>query len=258
MENHGLPEIGDVVVVKIMRVLDYGAFVELEEFDHVQGFVHISEIASRWVKNIRNHVKENQVRAAKVLAIKRDKNQIDLSLTKVSEGLQRAKLDEWKKTKRSQKLIEVMAQKQKAPFDAAWKAIAEPLLEKHESLFEALQQIALRGKSAAEGIPADWVPVVVETCSSSIEVPEKTVEAELSLSSGASNGLEQIRDALLQGQKASKEKVALFYEGSGKYSVRVTAENFKSAEKELAAVTETTVAVLTAAGGKATVKRIER
>ncbi len=258
LESSELPEIGEVVVVKVKRVLDYGVFVDLLEFNNRQGFVHISEIASRWVKNIRNHVKENQVRAAQVLAINTQKNQIDLSLTKVSSGLQRATIDDWKKSKRAQKLVELMAQKRKVSFEEAWKMVAEPLLEKHESLYEAFQAISLQGKIAATEIPAAWQELVIETCQSSIEVPEKTVDAVLELSSMASNGVEIIKKTLLEAKQASKENVELFYEGGGRFAVRVTAQNFKAAEKGLQAVTEKAVAVMASQGGKAKVERKEK
>lgn len=258
MAELDLPEIGEVVVVKIKRVLDYGVFVDLLEFNNRQGFVHISEIASRWVKNIRNHVKENQVRAAQVLAINHQKNQIDLSLTKVSAGLQRAKIDEWKKSKRSQKLVELMAQKKKVSFEEAWKAVAEPLLENHDSLYEAFQEISLKGKAAAGVVSPSWLDLVVETCQSSIEVPEKTVDAVLELSSAAPNGVEIIKKALIEAKHASKEKVEMFYEGGGKYAVRITAQNFKAAERDLQAVTEKALAVLTAQGGKGKTERKEK
>ncbi len=258
VESSEMPEIGEVVVVKVKRVLDYGVFADLLEFNNRQGFVHISEIASRWVKNIRNHVKENQVRAAQVLAINTQKNQIDLSLTKVSSGLQRATIDDWKKSKRAQKLVEIMAQKRKVSFEEAWKMVAEPLLEKHESLYEAFQAISLQGKSAATEIPVAWQELVIETCQSSIEVPEKTVDAVLELSSMSSNGVEIIKKTLFEAKQASKEKVELFYEGGGRFAVRVTARNFKAAEKGLQAVTEKAVSLLVAQGGKAKVERKEK
>ncbi|MBU0636410.1 S1 RNA-binding domain-containing protein [Candidatus Micrarchaeota archaeon] len=258
MDSSELPELGDVVVVKVKRVLDYGVFVDLLEFDNQQGFIHISEIASRWVKNIRNHVKENQVRAAKVLSIKRDKNQIDLSLTKVSSGLQRATIDDWKKTKRTQKLVELMAQKKKTSFEVAWKEIAEPLLQKFDSLYEAFQEVSLKGKSAVQSISPQWQELVLETCKTSIEVPQKTVEVELSLSSMASNGVEQIKKVLQEAKNGSKEKIEIFYAGAGKYSVRITAPTFKEAEKDLDIVTEKAVQTMIALGGKADSKRIER
>ncbi|RLG70219.1 MAG: translation initiation factor IF-2 subunit alpha, partial [Candidatus Iainarchaeum archaeon] len=77
------PEIGEIVVVKVKKILSYGVFVELLEYDGLTGFVHISEVASSWVKNIRNFVKENQIRAAKVLKVIPEKEQVDLSFEKV-------------------------------------------------------------------------------------------------------------------------------------------------------------------------------
>lgn len=259
LSDEDYPEIGEVVVVNIKRVLDYGAFADLSEYPNVAGFVHISEIASRWVKNIRNHVKENTVRAAKVLAIKRDKGQVDLSLIKVSEGQQRQRIDEWKKQKRCQKLIEMLAKKNNLEFVTVWNEIVEPLYENYESVFEAFSKIALEGKPAAKGVPEKWVAQLVELCQLNIEVSKKTLESDLFLSSEASNGIENVKDALAQakiaGQKWGSE---IFYKGSGHFAVRVTASTFKDAEKGLETVTQKAIAVIASTGGKGTAQKIEK
>ena len=93
-EETEFPQVGETVVIKIIKVLDYGAFAELPEYDNLKGFIHISQIATGWIKNIRNFVKEGQMRAAKVQNIDTAKNQIDLNLTKVSPAAQRAKINE--------------------------------------------------------------------------------------------------------------------------------------------------------------------
>ena len=36
------PEVGDLVVATVTRVVDYGAYVKLDEYDGVEGLVHIS------------------------------------------------------------------------------------------------------------------------------------------------------------------------------------------------------------------------
>ncbi len=252
------PEIGEIVVVKVKRILDYGAFVELVEYNNATGFVHISEIASRWVKNIRNHVKENQIRAAKVLSLNPHKKQIDLSLTKVSEGLSRQRLAEFKKQKRSQKLLELFCQKNKVAFSVAESEIAEPLLEHYDFLFDAFSKIALEGESAAKGVSPKWVNALVKLCQDSIETPQKTVEADVSLSSNASNGVEFVREAVLAGLSAGKGVLAqAFYTGSGHFSVRVTAPSFKQAERGLEGVTQKIVATIKSRGGSAEAKKIE-
>jgi len=106
-----LPEPGEIIIGRIFKVLDYGVFMELLEYEGLQGFVHISNVSSSWIKNIRNFVKEGQIRAGKVINIDRSKRQVDISLTKVSANAQREKIEEYKQGKRSQKLVELLAQK---------------------------------------------------------------------------------------------------------------------------------------------------
>ncbi len=233
------PEEGEIVVVEVKKVLNYGAFVELLEYDRLAGFIHISQVASRWVKNIRNHVRENQVRAATVLSVDRQKNQVDLSLTKVSAQRQREKIEEWKQFKRSKKLLEVLAKKKKKSFDEGWKAVAEPLIEEYGSLSEGFRQIAMQGSNAAKGISKEWLKDVVEMVEKSISIPKKTVEGIFSLKSYEANGFEVIKNALSEGKKQAKGvEVELFYKGGGNYVLRVSADDYKKAEKEMEKVKE--------------------
>src|SRR3989338_3209840 len=133
------PEQGEVVIGRISKVLDYGVFLELLEYEGVQGFVHISNVSSSWIKNIRNFVKDGQIRAGKVIHIDQYKKQVDISLTKVSANSQREKIEEYRQGKRAQKLIELLAQKVGAKPEEAWAEVAGPLLEKYDSLFDGFQ-----------------------------------------------------------------------------------------------------------------------
>jgi len=251
-EDHDIPEVGEIVVCKIKQVLNYGAFAELVEYDNKKGFVHVSQVATRWVKNIRNHVKEGQVRGAKVLAINRERNQIDLSLTKVSSNAQRSRIEEWKQLKRCKKLLEILADGQKKSFDEAWDAVAKPLLENNDSLFEGFQEITLHGEKAAEGVEASWVKPLVELVKKSVPAPEKTLTAMLLLKSSAPNGVDLVMKAL---QKPKKGSVEIFYCGGGKYSVKAKGHDFKSAEKVLNEATDTVIDAIKKSGGEGKVEK---
>jgi len=231
------PEHGEIVVIKITKVLGYGAFAELIEYGNRTGFIHISQVATRWVKNIRNYVKENQTRAAFVLSVDRTRNQIELSLTKVSQQAARQRIESWKQFKRSKKLIEVLAKSQKKPFKDVWKQVAEPLAEKHESLFGALQAIALEGEKATEGIPKQWVKPLVELAQKSISVPLKSVKGVITIKSESPDAVKRIRKALAEaGSKAKDAKVKIYYAGGGSYEIKATALDYKTAERDLNAV----------------------
>jgi len=230
------PSVGEIVVCRVTKVLNYGAFVELVEYDNMKGFIHISQIATSWIKNIRNHVKEGQIRAAKVQSFRPEKDQIDLSLTKVSNKAQRRRIEEWKQLKRSKKLLELLAKKEKKDFDDAWDAVAKPLLDEFDSLHQAFQRIALKGEEAAK----------------SVDLPVKTVKGKLELHSQAPNGVELIKQALLEGvESTGKDTVEIFYVKGGKYEVRATANDFKIAEKRLGNVVDAIAEAMKKKGGEA-------
>ena len=48
-----LPEQGDVVITSVKQVTGHGAYVILEEYGNMTGFLHISEIATGWIREHR-------------------------------------------------------------------------------------------------------------------------------------------------------------------------------------------------------------
>jgi len=62
-------EVGRVYVGKVVRIMDFGAFVELKK--GTDGLVHISQLAHHRVKNVRDEVKEGDEISVKVLEIDR-------------------------------------------------------------------------------------------------------------------------------------------------------------------------------------------
>jgi len=248
-----IPEVGDTVVCKVKQVLGYGAFVELVEYGDKKGFVHVSQVASRWVKNIRNYVKDGQIRAAKVLSIDRGRGQIDLSFNKVSSHAQRSRIEEWKQLKRSKKLLEILAESQGKTFEQVWELVAKPLLESYDSLGEAFQNIALLGTEAAEGVTKEWLKPLVELVKKNVPVPEKTLKGVLSVKLVGPKGVDLIKEILSNVEK--NKNVSIFYSGGGKYAVKATAPDFKSTEKILNDASEAAVEAIEKAGGEAKFKR---
>ncbi len=257
VEKENIPDVGETVVCRVKQVLGYGAFVELVEYGNLKGFIHVSQVASRWVKNIRNHVKEGQVRAAKVLSINRDRGQIDLSLTKVSSNAQRARIEEWKQLKRCRKLLEILGKGQKKSGEEVWEKVAVPLLENYDSLSEAFQNISLSGEEAAEGIEKPWLNPLVELVQKSVSVPEKSVSGVLALRSFEPNGVDLVKEVLKKAENSVSGKVLVFYIGGGKYSLKASAHDFKSAEKLLLKAGETALGEMKKRNGEASFEKVE-
>lgn len=72
-------EVGSILEGKVTGITKFGAFVELP--DKMTGMVHISEVASTFVKEIRDFVTEGQTVKVKVMSIGED-GKISLSIKK--------------------------------------------------------------------------------------------------------------------------------------------------------------------------------
>ncbi len=67
---------GRIVEGKVVNITNFGAFVEVEG---KTGLVHISEVSDTFVKNVNDHLKENDTVKVKVISVD-DNGKISLSI----------------------------------------------------------------------------------------------------------------------------------------------------------------------------------
>lgn len=67
---------GSIVEGKVVNITNFGAFVEVEG---KTGLVHISEVSDVFVKDVRDHLKENDVVKVKVISVD-DNGKMSLSI----------------------------------------------------------------------------------------------------------------------------------------------------------------------------------
>lgn len=78
-------EVGQIVEGTVSRIENYGAFVKLDSGE--TGLVHISEVDRNFVRDLREHLRENDRVTIKVIGIK-DGNKIDLSIKQAAPDWQ--------------------------------------------------------------------------------------------------------------------------------------------------------------------------
>ena len=76
---------GNIVEGTVVNITNFGAFVEVEG---KTGLVHISEVADSYVKDIRQHLKEQDKVKVKVISID-DNGKISLSIKQASVNVQK-------------------------------------------------------------------------------------------------------------------------------------------------------------------------
>ena len=252
----GFPENGELVVCTVKNVKNFGAFVTLDEYDDKEGFVHVRDVATGWVKYIRDFIREGQKIVCKVLGVDSSKGHIDLSLNSVNEHQKREKIQQWKNEKKAEKLVEIIAEKLSISVDAAYDDFVDSLLEEYETLYEVFENVAADPEDFREEYSGDWIETFIEVAEENVAPPMVQIDAILEMSSSSPDGMELVKSSLLKGLEAADgADVEITCVGCPKYRLVVCASEYKEAEEILKDVSNCAIEDLISKGGTATLKR---
>ena len=228
-----LPEVGEIVVATVTKIMDQGAYVTLDEYNNVQGFLHISEIATGWIRHVEKFLKAGEKKVLLVKRVNTARSEIDLSLKQISSDQKKKKLLELKKKEKEKVLIDSLKTKAELSQTEAEK-IEETLINKFNSVYDAFSEIVSKGIGVLDGLSLSAkVLKTIEEISSKIQVPHVEIRGVLEITCTKPNGVEIIKKALLDAVENKGVNVEVIYIGAPKYRVTVSAQNFKTAEKEL-------------------------
>jgi translation initiation factor 2 subunit 1 len=262
MKFSGFPEPGELVIGRVDEIEDFGVFVDLEEYQDKRGLVHVSEVASGWIKNIRDHVNVDQMVVCKVLEVNQGSEQIDLSIKDVNDHQRSDKVQEWKAEQRADKWMDIAFGEDMS--DEQYAAVANELLAEFGTMYEGFEQAAIHGPDALTDtdLSEEEVAAIVETARENVSVPYVRVTGYVDLQAPGPNGVEDVRAALraAEGNGEVPEEVELDveYVGAPEYRIRVKAPNYKTAEHELEASAERAGESIRTAGGTAEYHRERR
>jgi len=253
MKKNYSPREGELVVCRITRINPNSAFAELVEYDRT-GMIHVSEVAARWVRDIREFIKENQFVVCRVIAVDRD--HVSLSIKRVRQEDASSKMNEFKRENKAEKLLEMAAKAMKKTPEQAFQEVGFRLQEEFGSLSKAFE-MAWKNPDLlkSKGIPSQWIEPLMEIARKAYSEKTYELKAELSLMCYASNGIEVIRDAL---SKAAKENgVEVKYISTPKYMVIARGKNFKEIEAKISKASETITREINRCKGDCTFKMVE-
>ena len=150
-ETQELPEVGEIVIATVKKTGDHGAYVSLDEYDNIQGFLHISEIAPGWVRKVTKFVKEGDKKVLLVKKIQEDRAEIDLSLKQISKEQRKKKLLDVKRFEKEQSILKNIQDKAKLSSEEV-DELEEKLLSKYKSVYDAIIDIATKNISVIDDL----------------------------------------------------------------------------------------------------------
>jgi len=255
-----VPEIREFVIGTVVRITPYGAYITLDEYNNIEGLLHISEISSSWVKNIRDHVREGQKAVFKVLRTDSEKLHVDLSLRRVNEREKKDKLLGWKRERRGRKLLDMTAEKMKVSSEEAYEKIGIILEDRFGTIYTGFEKASEEGSDPLTkiNIPSDWAAALVEVARAKVRIPRMKINGILELSCAKPDGVTVLKEAFRKAmdiKKPASAEIKIYVVGAPKYRIEVLGESYKEVEKVLENSVQVLLKSLEAGGGEGSFKR---
>ena len=73
--EHRFPEIEDVVMVTVRSIADMGAYVELLEYNNIEGMILLSELSRRRIRSINKLIRVGKSECVVVIRVDKDKGE---------------------------------------------------------------------------------------------------------------------------------------------------------------------------------------
>ena len=230
------PKEGEVLMCTVKKVEKFGAFVTLDEYGGIEGFIHISEVSTNWVKNIRDYFKEGRKVVVKVMRLDRAKNQVDLSLKRTTEQQKKYKIQQWKQRQKAGKLLEMVTKTLEKTPEKANEEVVDRLLAEYPDLYSAFEDVVRYGSEVLtkHKVPKAWVDSLSEVILANITLPTVSIDGYITMQVFEPNGVELLRGALAELVRSTDgdgdSKVSVQVIGPPKYRVTLEAEDYKTAE----------------------------
>ena len=248
------PSEGDLIVGTVHKVLNYGAFASLEEYEGKEAFIHISEVSSGWVKNIRDYVRENQKIVARVLRVNPKKGHVDVSMKRIREDQRTRKIQQWKIEQKAEKLLEISAKSIGKDLDVAYDEIGYAIIDEFGDLYEAFETAAEEGESALKdrGIDGEWAATITEVAKKNISPPEVQITGYINLKSYAPNGVDIIKSAL---GSVEADNISVQCVGAPRYRLIVKSSDYLTAENLMKDAADHCIELVVEEGGEGEFQR---
>ena len=236
-EIQEMPEQGEIILATVTKVMDHGAYVTLDEYDDIQGFLHISEIAPGWIRSVSRFVRDGEKKVLLVKKVNAQRGDIDLSLKQVSKDQKKQKLKEVKKFEKGKTLLQNVQEKAKLT-DEETEKLEDNIYSKFDSVYDAFILIGRNGiESVKELKLTKKTATIIEDICSKIKLPSVEIRGIMEITNTKSDGVEIIKKTLLDVIKKDST-IDITYLGAPKYRLSITSEDFKSAEKLLKPIIE--------------------
>jgi len=131
MYEQELPNQEDLVVVRVNKVEEFGAYVTLLEYNNIEAMILSSEVSRKRIRSIHKHLRIGKQDFMQVLRVDKEKGYIDLSKKYVTEDDVIATTERFTKSKTVHSIMKHTAVTCKIPVKEILEKVCWPLYDKY-------------------------------------------------------------------------------------------------------------------------------
>ncbi|MGC8605936.1 MAG: translation initiation factor IF-2 subunit alpha [Vulcanisaeta sp.] len=257
-----LPEIGELVIGTVYRILEHGAYVLLDEYGGLEAYAPINEIVQSWFHDIKDYLRPGQKTVFRVIRVDARRRLIDISLRRVKEEEKKEKLARWKRTIRGVKLLELVAKRLNITLDRALQDFGWKLEDYYGDFLSIFENVVKYGPADLRklGLSDNVINTIMEVAKERIEVEPVEISGIIRMINIKPDGVKHIRDVLLKAmelaRKEGAESVKIYTIGPPRYRIDIMGRDPKKLEQVLKDVVNLVTTEIKRRGGEASFTRI--
>lgn len=200
MYENEFPAADDLVMVRVNRVTEVGAYVSLLEYANREGIILLSNLSRKRIRSVNKHVRVDRQEVLQVLRVDQEKGYIDLSKKLIQKEDILSCQSKYKKSKQVHSVMQRVAQLTDMPLLELYHKIGWPLYRKHGHAFDAFTQIVtdpslLDEYDVSAAIKEELVKIIQQRMS----VHPFKVQTDIEVRCPAFEGIDAIKAALRAG-----------------------------------------------------------
>lgn len=196
------PNEGEIVIGRISKVADLGVFIEMLEYNNLEGLIVVGELTRKRINSAQKTVKTGKIEVAIVSRVDRKKRYVDLSRIKVSNHERVQCLQAHHRNKAAHNTMITIAQKLNTDLLGLYKKFGWPKAREYSSLYNYFVEVQNKPELVAG---FEFEKEILESIRLRFKVEKIKACAEIKVMCMRSRGIHAIKEALMESLALDRE-----------------------------------------------------
>lgn len=196
------PSEGEIVIGRISKVADLGVFMEMIEYNNLEGLIVVGELTRKRINSAQKTVKIGKIEVAMVSRVDRKKRYVDLSRIKVSNSERVQCLQAHHRNKAAHNTMITIAQKLGTDLLSLYERFGWPKAREHGSLYNYFVEVQNKPELVAG---TEFEKEILESIRLRFKVDKIKVSADIKVMCMRSRGIHAIKEALMEAHAVDKD-----------------------------------------------------